>query len=149
MQTAGGANGSCPVVHCRHAFFVRAVSTTINIAARFDAVADYFAATVFAFGSETVNGAFETIEVARYAIVDYFQRLIVFIPTHFTLHNNFSSLDCVLGFGLCSGFLVAPETLAGGPFHQVVFRIFDAFFDELFGEGLFIRCGNFRCFFAD
>jgi hypothetical protein len=94
MQTAGGASPSCPVVHCRHAFFVRAVSTTIHIAASFHAVADYLAATMLALGRERMNGAFKAIKVPRDAIVDYFQRLIVFIPTNFTLHNNFSSLDC-------------------------------------------------------
>src|SRR6267142_3706255 len=81
---------SGPVVHCSHAFLVRAVSTTIKIAAGFHTMADYFAPTVLAFGSECVNGAFETIKVARDAIVKDFQRLIVFISTNFTLHKTFS-----------------------------------------------------------
>ena len=133
---------SGPVVHCSHAFLVRAVSTTIKIAAGFHTMADYFAPTVLAFGSECVNGAFETIKVARDAIVKDFQRLIVFISTNFTLHKTFSCL-------MCSGFLVAPETLARGPLHLIVLGVFDAFFDELFGECLFIGRRNFRCFFAD
>jgi hypothetical protein len=104
-------------------------------------MADYFAATVFALGSERVNRAFEAIKVTRDAIVDYFQRLIVFVSTNFTLHN-FSS------FELCSGFLVAPETLARGLCHLVVLGVFDAFFDESFGEGLFIRRRDGGRFFA-
>src|SRR5436189_4141204 len=55
---------SGPVVNCGHAFFMRAVGTTINIAARLDTVANDSAATVFAFGSERMNGAFKTIKVA-------------------------------------------------------------------------------------
>jgi hypothetical protein len=78
------------VVHCSHAFLMRAVSTTIKIAASFHTMADYFARTVLAFGSERVNSAFETIKVARDAIVKDFQRLIVFISTNFTLHKTFS-----------------------------------------------------------
>jgi hypothetical protein len=69
---------------------MRAVSTTIKIAASFHTMADYFARTVLAFGSERVNSAFETIKVARDAIVKDFQRLIVFISTNFTLHKTFS-----------------------------------------------------------
>jgi hypothetical protein len=94
LPTAGGTNGLCPVVHCGHTFLVRTVGTTINVAASFHAMPDYLAATVFALGSERVNGAFEAIKVARDAMVDYFQRLIVFISTNFTLHKNCSSLVC-------------------------------------------------------
>ena len=63
-------------------------------------MANYPAATVFAFGSERVNGAFETIKVARDAIVNDFQRLVVFISTNFTLHNNFLQLG-VLRIACC------------------------------------------------
>ena len=125
-----------------HAFFMRAVGTTIHVAARLDTVANNPAATVFAFGSERVNGAFETIKVTRNAIVKDFQRLVVLISTNFALHNNFSFIKC-------SGFLVAPAPLARGPFHLIVLGVFDAFFDELFGECLFIRRGNFWRLFTD
>jgi hypothetical protein len=63
------------------------VGATINIAASLHAVADDLAAAVLALWRERVNGAFKAIKVTRNAIVDYFQRLIVFISTNFTLHN--------------------------------------------------------------
>jgi hypothetical protein len=87
-------DNSGSVMNCGHAFFMRAVGTTKNIAARFHTVANYSAATVFAFGSKRVNGAFKTVKVTRYAIVNDFQRLVVLISTNFTLHNNFSSVMC-------------------------------------------------------
>jgi hypothetical protein len=73
-----------------HTFFVRAVSATIHVASAFRAVADYFAATMLAFRRQRVNRAFKTVEVARDAVMDNFQLLVVFVSTRFTLHTTSS-----------------------------------------------------------
>jgi len=83
---------SGPIVNCSNPFLVRAVSATIHIASRFDAMADYFATAMLAFGRERVNSALKTIEIARNAVMNNFQRLVVFVSTDFTLHTLFSCL---------------------------------------------------------
>ena len=90
IRTVAGASRSGPIVHRSYTFFMRAVSTTIDIAASFNTMANYLAAAMFAFGSECVNGAFEAIKVSRDAVVNDFQRLVIFVSTNFTLHNTSS-----------------------------------------------------------
>lgn len=58
-----------------------------EIAAGLNAVADYFAAAMFAFRSQRVDGAFEAIVVMRDSIHDNLHRLVVFVSTNFTLHG--------------------------------------------------------------
>jgi len=77
---------SGPVVHCSHAFLMRAVSTTIKIAAGFHTMADYFARTC-SHSERVREWRIRNNQVARDAIVKDFQRLIVFISTNFTLHK--------------------------------------------------------------
>ena len=81
---------------------MRAVSAAVNIASRFDPMADDLASAVFTFGRKGMDGAFEAIEVAGNAIVDNFQRFVVFISTNFTLHNKFSSLVILQIHGLAA-----------------------------------------------
>jgi len=80
------------IVNCGYSFFVRAVSATIHVASSFYAMADYFAAAMLAFRRQRVNGALKTIEIARNAVMNNFQRLVVFVSTDFTLHTLFSCL---------------------------------------------------------
>jgi hypothetical protein len=75
-----------------HAFFVRAVSAAIKVPSTLDAMTDYFAVAMLTFRRKRVNSAFKTIEVARYAVMNNFQRLVVFVSANFTFHTLFSSL---------------------------------------------------------
>src|ERR1051326_9000107 len=129
------------IMHRRHALFVRAMSATIQIAPRLDPMADYFAAAMLAFRRQRVNRAFKTIEVSRDAVVYNFQRLVVLVSTDFTLHNGLLS-NCF------SRFLIALDAFARRAGHLIMLGILDAFLDKLFGEGLLIRSGDFRRFFA-
>lgn len=70
------------------AFFMRTVAATIKIATGFDPVADYSAATMSAFGSQSVDSAFETVKVMGDAINDDLHRLVVVIPAHFTFVDS-------------------------------------------------------------
>jgi hypothetical protein len=67
---------------------VRAIGAAEKIAAGFDAVADDLASAMVALGGKGVNGAFETIEEMRLAVLDDFQRLVIVVSTHFALHNK-------------------------------------------------------------
>jgi len=51
----------------RYAFLMRAVCATKEVAARFDAMPDDFAATMIAFRSERMDGTLEAIKVMRNA----------------------------------------------------------------------------------
>jgi len=75
-------------MHRRDSLFMRTISTTVNIASRFHTVPYDLASAVFALGGKGVNRAFEAIEIAGDAIVDNFQRFVVFVSTNFTLHNK-------------------------------------------------------------
>ena len=74
-------------MHGHHAFLVRTTSAAIEIAFRFNAVADDFAAAMRAFGRQRVDGAFKTVKKVRGAVPDDFQRLVVIISANFAAHN--------------------------------------------------------------
>src|SRR2546421_11812419 len=84
---------SSAVLKGRDAFFMRAMCETENGAARFDTMANHFAAAMFAFGSERVDRAFEAIEIMGHAVDDNFERLVVIVFANFTLGHN-QSFPC-------------------------------------------------------
>lgn len=65
-----------------------AVGATVKVASRLNAVADNLAAAMLTLRRQRVDGAFETIEIVRDAIIDDFERLVVFVSANFTLHNE-------------------------------------------------------------
>jgi hypothetical protein len=80
-------------MHSGHTFFMRAVSAAIEITAGLHTMTNYLATAVLAFGCESVDGTFETIEVMRDAIHHYFDRLVIFVSAHFTsIHMVFPLL---------------------------------------------------------
>src|SRR3954469_24817820 len=93
LQPSKLETDSCAVMHGGDAFLMRATGAAIKVALGFDTVSDDFAAAMLAFGSERMNGAFKTIEIARGAVFDDLQRLVVIVSANFTLHV-LSSLSC-------------------------------------------------------
>src|SRR2546421_82194 len=71
-------------MHGRDAFFVGAMGATIDIAARFHAMADDFASAMLTFRSQIMNGALEAIKVMGNAVHNDFERLIVLVAADFT-----------------------------------------------------------------
>src|SRR5438552_5995027 len=70
------------------------MGAAVKAAAGLNTVADDFAAAMFAFWGQRVNGAFETVKVVRDACDDHFDWFIVFISTNFTaVHIVLSSLQ--------------------------------------------------------
>src|SRR5215472_17104353 len=64
------------------------MSTAVITAARFNSMAEYLAPAMLAFGSKSVNGAFETVEITGDVIHDDFQWFVVFVSADFTnVHN--------------------------------------------------------------
>ena len=79
---------SNPIVNSTHTFFVCAMTTAVDSATRFHAVAYNPAAAMFTLGSERVDRAFEAIEVVRYTIYNDLDWFVVIVSADFTeVHN--------------------------------------------------------------
>jgi|ERR1041385_3659774 hypothetical protein len=79
------------VMNRHNALLVRAMSAAEVAAACFDTVANYFTTAVTAFGRQSMDGAFETIKVARDSSYHYFDWLVILVSTNFALcHKMFS-----------------------------------------------------------
>jgi hypothetical protein len=78
-----------------HSFLVRAMSATEESSTRFDSVPDDFAPAMIALRRQGVDSAFKTIEIPRDAVHQNFNRLIVLIPTNFTLMHTTSHVTHV------------------------------------------------------
>src|SRR5437867_10694568 len=80
------------------------MGAAVKAAAGLDTVADDFAAAMFAFRGQRVNGAFEAIEIVGDARDDHFDWFIVFISTDFTaVHIVLSSLQRARSRLACRG----------------------------------------------
>jgi hypothetical protein len=77
-----------PIMDGSDTFFMSAVTTAEELAARLGAVTNNFAAAMVTFRSQRVDGAFEAIEIMGNSIHDYLKRFIVFIPANFTFSHN-------------------------------------------------------------
>ena len=71
------------VLDAGHANFAGAMSAAIEGAIGLDAMADDLAIAVLAFRGQGVNGAFEAIEIARNAVDENLDRLVVFVAATF------------------------------------------------------------------
>ena len=80
--------GDEAVLQVDHAFLVRAMRTTIEHAARFDAVSDDAATTMLARRGESVNRALETIKEVRFAFPDNFDRFVVIVSADFAIMSH-------------------------------------------------------------
>jgi len=126
------------IVDRHYSFVMSATGAAEKVAARFDPVADYLAAAVFARRRQRVDGAFKAVEVMRNPVHHNLDWFVVFVSTNFTLHVFLSSGGIQRLY--VSRIFLAPQTLAGGLDFLVVLRVGDAFIHQLFGEGLFVRC---------
>lgn len=84
---------------------------------------------MFANRRYRVNGALETIEIARDPVYDDFKGLIVVVPADFTFRRHFDSM---------SGARFAAPAFFGCFGGLIMFGVRDSFFGQLFGERLFI-----------
>jgi hypothetical protein len=66
---------------------MRAMRATEESSTRFDTVPDNLAPAMIALRREGMDSAFETIEIPRNTVHQNLNRLIVLIPTNFTLHT--------------------------------------------------------------
>jgi hypothetical protein len=71
-----------------HSLFLRAMGATIKIASRFDAMADDFAAAMFARRGLRMDGAFKAVVIMGDAVDDDFQILVVFVSANFALGHD-------------------------------------------------------------
>src|SRR6185436_13248252 len=71
------------IYHLAHTLFFGAMRATEERTARFDAVADDFAAAMTALRRQRMNGAFKTIEVVRNAVHHNFDRFVIFVAARF------------------------------------------------------------------
>src|ERR1041385_8457764 len=108
------------------------MSATEVTSAGFDSVPNNSAATMFAFRCKGVNGAFKTVEVVRDSSDHHFNGLVVFVSTHFTTIHKSSKLK----------FFFSLFTFLRRTKHLLLFGIFETFFNELFGESLFVSRRN-------
>ena len=74
-------------MHRSYAFMMGAVGATEEVPACFDPMADDLAAAMFTGRCQGMNRAFETIKIMGDSVYNYFERLVVVVTTHFTLHK--------------------------------------------------------------
>jgi hypothetical protein len=72
-------------MNCFDTFLVCAMTATKKRTSRLDSVPDDPAPAVGTFGSQSVNGTFEAVEIVRNAVYDDFEVLIILVSANFTL----------------------------------------------------------------
>jgi hypothetical protein len=63
------------------------MGTTVHHPAGFHSMPNDAAAAMTAFRREGMNGAFETVEVMRDAILNNFERFVIFVAAHLAIVN--------------------------------------------------------------